>query len=67
VHFARLEQWGGGLATSFGEMVAAHLGMVLAVEASVSRNSDAAHGSSVPAFGMGDADPASAGNPCYGL
>jgi hypothetical protein len=59
---------GEGLAACSGEMVAAGLSEVLAaVEASASESSDVAPRNSVAAFGMEDADPTSAGEPCLGF
>jgi hypothetical protein len=48
----RLERLGKGLAAHSGEMVVAHLGMVLAVEASAYQSSDAVLESLVTASGM---------------
>jgi hypothetical protein len=50
----RLEQLGEGLAACSGEMVAAHLGAVLAIRASASVSSDAAPESSIAASRMED-------------
>jgi uncharacterized metal-binding protein len=66
VHSTRLERLGEGLAACSGETVVAHLGVVLAVEASASRNSNAAPRNSVAASVMEDVIHASAGEPCLG-
>jgi hypothetical protein len=63
VHAVRLERLGEGLAGCSSESVATHLGVVLVVEASASRNSDTAPRSSVTASGMEDVVHTSMGEP----
>jgi hypothetical protein len=68
VHSVRLEWLGEGLAACSGETVAACLSEVLAgVEVSASESSDVVPRNSVAIFGMEDADPTSAGEPCSGF
>jgi hypothetical protein len=67
MHSTRLERLGEGLAACSGETVAAHLGVVLAIEASTSRNSDGAPGSSITASGMEDVVHASVDEPYLGF
>jgi hypothetical protein len=66
VHSSRLEWLGEGLAACSGETVAAHLGMVLAIEASASGNSNTAPQSPVAASRIEDDVHTSVGEPYSG-
>jgi hypothetical protein len=67
VHSTRLERIGDGLAAGSSGMVAAHLDMVIAVEASAYENSDVGPGNSVAASRMEDVVHALVGEPWSGL
>jgi hypothetical protein len=67
VHSVRLERLGEGLVLHSCDAIAAHLGEVLAIEASASRSLDVAPGNLDTAFGMEDNVHALAGKPCLGF